>query len=81
MDHNNHGYILIRKDRTFFCSELVAKALKEVGIMQKDDRSSAQFYPKHFGSDETENDTYLNLTEGITIDKEKVVVVSEGSAL
>ena len=68
IDASNHGYVLIKEDRTFFCSELVAKALRVAGIMQQDDRSSAQFYPKHFGSDASENDEYLNLAYGVTID-------------
>ena len=43
--------------------------------MQEDERSSTQFYPKHFASDASENDEYLNLASGITMDQEKVVVV------
>ena len=33
IDKSNHGYVLIKEDRTFFCSELVAKALRVAGIM------------------------------------------------
>ena len=38
----------IAPDRTFFCSELIAKAYKCLGIINNDDVSSASFYPKHF---------------------------------
>ena len=38
----------VNKDRTFFCSELVAKAYKTLGIIEDDDTSCTQFYPAHF---------------------------------
>ena len=38
----------IDDDRTFFCSELVAKAYKILDIMQDDGRSSSVFYPSSF---------------------------------
>ena len=38
----------VNKDRTFFCSELVAKAYKTFGIIEDDDTSCTQFYPAHF---------------------------------
>ena len=34
----------IQKERTFFCSELVARAFKEAGIISND-KSSTSFYP------------------------------------
>ena len=37
----------VAEGRTFFCSELVAKAYKVLGIMNTD-RPSASFFPKHF---------------------------------
>ena len=40
----------IDSDRTFFCSELVAKAFKTLGIMISDDTSSTQFLPGSFSS-------------------------------
>lgn len=55
---------LIDADRTFFCSELVAKAYKLLGIMVDDDVSCALFYPHHFSS---RGDSFLNLTEGTKI--------------
>ena len=71
----------IKHDRTFFCSELVAKALKEIGVMQQDERSSALFYPKHFSSDNNGNDAYLNLVPGVTIDQEKLLTVTNQSPI
>ena len=39
---------LIAQDRTFFCSELVAKAFKILGILEDDEKSSAKFFPGDF---------------------------------
>lgn len=49
LDDNGEKRI-IAADRTFFCSELVAKAYKILGIMENDDTSSAKFFPSHFSS-------------------------------
>jgi len=49
LDENGEKRI-IAADRTFFCSELVAKAYKILGIMENDDTSSAKFFPSHFSS-------------------------------
>jgi hypothetical protein len=38
----------IDENRTFFCSELVAKAYKVLGWMNCDDKPSSSFYPCHF---------------------------------
>jgi len=35
----------IDKDRTFFCSELVAKIYKVLGVMANDERGSKSYYP------------------------------------
>ena len=40
----------IDDDRTFFCSELVAKAYKVLGIMQDDGRASSTYYPSSFSN-------------------------------
>ena len=70
----NHQYEkLVRDDRTFFCSELVAKALKTLEIIENDDRSCTQFYPKHFSSNCCQNDFCLKLMPGVKIDKEKEI--------
>lgn len=39
----------IDKDRTFFCSELIAKAYKVLGIFNSD-ISCSQIFPKHFSA-------------------------------
>jgi len=52
---------LIDEERTFFCSELVAKAFKVLGIIKNDEISSAQFYPHHFCM---RGDSFLKLTDG-----------------
>jgi len=65
---------LISKDRTFFCSELVAKAFKVLGIFEDTKISSAKFYPSHFSS---KYDKLLNLTKGTTIEKELMIVLSD----
>ena len=49
----------IEEDRTFFCSELVAKSFKILGIMADDDVASSMFYPHHFSA---LGDSGLNLT-------------------
>ena len=41
---------LISEDRTFFCSELVAKSFKILGIIEDRGESSALYLPKHFSS-------------------------------
>ena len=63
---------LIAADRTFFCSELVAKAFKILGILEDDDTSSAKFYPSHFS---TKYDSFLKLTEGTSIESELLVIM------
>ena len=57
----------IEDDRTFFCSELVAKAFKVLGIMMDDDVSCTMFYPHHFTA---LGDDGLKLTEGTWIEDE-----------
>jgi uncharacterized protein YycO len=44
----------VEADRTFFCSELIAKAYKVLGIIEDDDRSCAKFYPSSFSSKQGE---------------------------
>tara|TARA_B110000285_G_C15031573_1_gene567059 strand:+ start:1047 stop:1241 length:195 start_codon:yes stop_codon:yes gene_type:complete len=58
---------LIEDDRTFFCSELVAKSFKFLGIMEDDDVSCAQFYPHHFSA---LGEDALNLTPDTHIEEE-----------
>lgn len=65
---------LIADDRTFFCSELVAKAFKLLYIIEDDERSCASFYPSHFSA---KKDDYLKLTPGTSIDSEMQVIVEQ----
>ena len=58
---------IIENDRTFFCSELIAKAFKHLGIILNNDQSCAKFYPNHFSG---KGDQFLKLTEGTSIDEE-----------
>lgn len=65
---DSQGYeTLVDPDRTFFCSELVAKAMKVLGIIENDERSCAKFYPKHFSSSA---DSMLHIQPGIKIQDE-----------
>ena len=57
----------IADDRTFFCSELVAKAFKLLEIIEDDGTSCAQFYPGHFAS---AGDKFLKLKPGVIIENE-----------
>ena len=59
--------IIIENNRTFFCSELVAKAYKQLGVIVNNDQSCAKFYPHHFCG---KGDSFLKLTEGTSIDEE-----------
>ena len=63
---------LIAADRTFFCSELVAKAFKILGILEDDDTSSAKFFPSSFSA---RYDSSLKLTSGTTLDSELMVIM------
>jgi len=58
---------MIDEQRTFFCSELVAKAFKELGILIKDNTSCAKFWPHDFGA---KGDSFLKFTEGTVIEEE-----------
>lgn len=58
---------LIEDDRTFFCSELVAKAYKFLGIIEDDDINCATIYPHHFSA---LGEDGLNLTQGTHIEEE-----------
>jgi hypothetical protein len=41
----------IDDDRTFFCSELVAKAYKVLGIIDNDSKACSSYYPSSFSSE------------------------------
>jgi len=61
----------IDDDRTFFCSELVAKAYKVLGIMEDDGRPSNYFYPASFSS----KSTALNLAVGSNLGPELNIAI------
>ena len=63
---------LINKDRTFFCSELVAKACKVLGILEDDGTSSSQFFPKAFSS---KGDSQLKLTPNTVLEEEQQIIL------
>ena len=63
---------LISEERTFFCSELVAKAFKSLGVIADDDTSCAKYFPHHFSS---RGDSALKLTPGTVIEPEQMVLV------
>ena len=69
---------LIAADRTFFCSELVAKAFKILGIMEDDKKSSAKYFPGNFS---TKSANTLNLTKGTTIESELMVIVDRDALI
>ncbi|CAD8166860.1 unnamed protein product [Paramecium octaurelia] len=56
------------KQRTYFCSELVAKAYKEMGLLEQQ-KSSTQYFPSDFTSEKK-----LQLLEGATLDPEMLVI-------
>mgnify|MGYP000855427302 CR=1 FL=1 len=58
---------MISEGRTFFCSELVAKAFKCLGIIEDDDISCARFFPHHFSS---RGDKGLKFTSGTKVEPE-----------
>lgn len=66
------GRSTVEEDRDFFCSELVAKAFKIAGIMQDDEKSCTQYMPGSFSDDGCHE---LKLTEGVTMETDKVVII------
>lgn len=62
----------IEEGRTFFCSELVAKAYKVLGIIEDDDTSCTQFYPVHFSQ---EGDHFLKVTKDTEIGPEMQIII------
>lgn len=66
---------LIDADRTFFCSELVAKAFKLLGIIENDETSCTQFLPHHFSS---RGGDFLKCTPGTKINDEMHIIMNHG---
>ena len=64
--------LMIDEERTFFCSELVAKAFKVLGILENDSTSCSKFMPGHFAS---KGEGMLQLTEGTSIQEELHIII------
>jgi hypothetical protein len=68
----------IEENRTFFCSELVAKAFKTLGIIENDDTACSSFLPSHFSSC---NDKLLKYTQGTSLtDEMQIIIEGESEA-
>ncbi len=57
--------------RTFFCSELIAKAYKVLGIIEDDDKASSNFFPGSFSS----KSSALKFKSGMYLEQELNIVV------
>jgi hypothetical protein len=62
----------VSEDRTFFCSELVAKAFKLLKIIEDEGTSCTQFFPGHFSC---KGEAMLKLTPGTSIEGEMQILV------
>ena len=63
----------IDEDRTFFCSELVAKCFKVCGIMEDVEDASSNFFPGHFASDQWT----IPLKDGVQAIEERTIIKHE----
>ena len=56
---------IVDENRTFFCSELVAKSYKVLGVIEDDDTACSKFLPGTFGQKhdrmQESNDSMMNL--------------------
>ncbi len=62
----------MEEDRTFFCSELIAKAYKVLGVIEDDDKSCAKFYPGCFSS---KNNNTLRFKPGMNLESELNIII------
>jgi len=69
---------LINKNRAFFCSELVAKAFKILGIIENDNTPCNRFFPHHFS---TGYDKSIKFTKGTTIENECQIIMENEDLL
>jgi hypothetical protein len=58
---------LIDEERTFFCSELIAKAFKVLGLIENDNTSCSSYMPSHFAA---LNDKNIKWTSGTKMHQE-----------
>ena len=63
----------IDKDRTFFCSELIAKTFKAIGVFKNDSKSCSQYYPHNFSARGGVN---LPINDGVKFGEEKQCVLA-----
>lgn len=66
----------VAEGRTFFCSELLAKGFKIIGVFEDKGEASSTYYPSHF----TENgDKKLPIAEGCQFMEEiNIIVIHDG---
>jgi hypothetical protein len=60
----------VDEERSFFCSELIAKCYKSCGIIKDGDYACTNFLPCNF----TSNDFTLPLVDKITVENEKNIL-------
>ena len=65
---------LIAETRSFFCSELVAKAFKILGVIENDDTNCASFFPHHFSAI---GDKSFKFTKGTKVQEEQSIIVED----
>ena len=75
-NHDGTERQLISHDRTFFCSELVAKASKTLGILINDGTSSSRFHPVHFSA---KGQSFLKLTPGTKLEEELQIIIEDAA--
>ena len=63
----------IDDDRTFFCSELVAKTFKVCNIMQDGGEASSNYLPSNFSTPHWN----ISLKPGVKVQDERNIVISE----
>lgn len=61
-------------ERTFFCSELIAKAFKECGVLIDDNTSCTQFTPNSFSQ---RGQKFLKLRADAVIHRERKIIIDE----
>ena len=62
----------IDENRTFFCSELIAKAFKILKIILNDSTPCSRFFPHHFSQ---KGDKFLKLTSGTSLEDELQIII------
>ena len=68
---NNFERVFVEEDRTFFCSELIAKAYKVLDVIEDDLVSCAKFYPSSFSSKSNQ----LKIQPGLKLHSEINIII------